>query len=110
MPINLAGVKRDVDAIIQQAEIIWPPRTSTRDGFEHVEESREVKTIRKYRKQIPTDTKDWRGGFAWRDSFLDELKALGQLTLAAHNHPSEWKKILNRVKAIRDQFPGRRPA
>ena len=110
MPINRQGVLRDVDAIIAQAEIIWPARSVDRDGFEVVEESREVKTLKKYRKQVPQDTRDWRGGFAWRDSFLDELKSLGQLTLAAHNHPEEWKKIMNRVKTLRDQFPGRRPA
>ena len=103
------GTLLDMGAIIQQAEIIWPPRTKNRDGFEVVEESTEVKALKKHKKQLPTDETNWRAAFGWFDAMNDDLKRFGQVSLAAHHHPEQWKKILNRIKALRDRFPGRSP-
>lgn len=104
---NKKGIQLDVEAIIQQAELIWPPHVKTVDGFEHITASNEVRVLKKRKKEIPLDSRDWRAAFAWRNEFLDDLKRFGQISLAAHHHPKEWKKIMNRVKTIRQEIPDR---
>lgn len=99
------GVQTDMNAIIQQAEIIWPAHTRPADGgFERVIESDPVKNLRARRDGIPKAGASVQTAYQWTTVTLELIRELGK-SRQAHDHPNEWRKIQNRFKTIRDKFP-----
>ena len=96
-----------MDYILSQAEIIWPATTHTKDGFEHVNPSKQVKTLIARRDSFPRFTASSGEVYRWVDGLLDELKRFGLSSDAAKHHPEEWRLIMNRVRTIRQKFAGR---
>ena len=100
---NRQGVKLDAEAILREAQLIWPPRTERKDGFEHVHEHGHIRTLKAKIKQIPLNDRDYPALRAWVSEIGDDLKAWGTVSMAAHHHPTEWGKILTRIRSIRSK-------
>ena len=98
------GVRRDMNAIVAQAEIIWPAHTRPEGGFERVIESDPVKSLRSRRDSVPNSGASAQTAYQWTTATLELIRELGK-SRQAHDHPNEWKKIQNRFKTIRDKFP-----
>ena len=103
MAWNRQGVKLDADAILRSAQIIWPPRSENKDGFEHVTEHGHIRALKAKIKHIPMNERDYLALRAWVSELGDDLKAWGTVSMAPHHHATEWGKILTRIRSLRQK-------